>query len=134
MEARTLLAVTKCKVLLINLGSCSGKNSIADYLITKHNFTLIRLTERPLLAAQADSDAPSHVLLRPNGQARPQIGFYSFEDLIDYVTKRWREHFVVTDIRDEASLELLLRRPFALFVSVDAPLLVRWKRFSNRYV
>jgi dCMP deaminase len=41
---------------------------------------------------------------------------------------------VTTDIRDESILELLLRRPFFLLVSIDAPLTTRWTRHKQRYI
>lgn len=45
---------------------------------------------------------------------------------------RWRERFVTTDIWDETVVDALLRRPFFLLVSVDAPVSVRWQRFKAR--
>jgi dCMP deaminase len=58
--------------------------------------------------------------------------FTSTEDLLDFVTKRWRERWVTTDIHTESILDKLLRRPFFILVSVDAPVSVRWKRFQAR--
>lgn len=85
-----------------------------------------------MLPVEADIKSFDHKDSHPKSQAPSQIGFSDFEELVDYATKRWREHFVITDIRDEVSLQLFLRRPFALFVSVDAPLLIRFKRFNGR--
>lgn len=48
------------------------------------------------------------------------------------MTKRWREHWILTDIHSEIILDLLLRRPFFLLISVDAPTTLRYARFSNR--
>lgn len=48
------------------------------------------------------------------------------------VTLRWRERWVTTDIWDDSVVDALLRRPFFLLVSVDAPVSVRWKRFTDR--
>jgi len=39
---------------------------------------------------------------------------------------------VTTDIWDENVVDALLRRPFILLVSVDAPVSVRWRRFQQR--
>jgi dCMP deaminase len=58
--------------------------------------------------------------------------FYTPEDLLDFVTKRWRERWVTTDIHTESILDKILRRPFFILVSVDAPVSVRWKRFQAR--
>jgi dCMP deaminase len=55
-------------------------------------------------------------------------GFDSAEDLLDFVTQRWRERWVVDEIPSEAVLDLFARRPFFLLISVDAPVTTRWRR------
>jgi dCMP deaminase len=52
--------------------------------------------------------------------------------LLDFVTKSWRSRWVITSIPSEAVLDALSRRPFFILISVDAPLLVRWKRYQAR--
>lgn len=58
--------------------------------------------------------------------------FADVDSLLDFMTKRWNERWVTTDIWDNHVLDRLLQRPFFLLVSVDAPLGLRWKRFSDR--
>lgn len=73
----------------------------------------------------------------PDGRSAQEDDEVSFEDvetLLDFVTKRWRERWVTTDVWDEHVLEVLLRRPFFFLVSVDAPVTVRWERFKARCV
>lgn len=65
-------------------------------------------------------------------RAGPPHVFSTPEELLDFVTKRWRSRFVTTDIPTEAVLDVFLRRPFFLLLSVDAPLTVRWRRFQER--
>jgi dCMP deaminase len=48
------------------------------------------------------------------------------------VTKQWRERWVTTDVQTESILDKLLRRPFFILVSVDAPVGVRWRRFQAK--
>jgi dCMP deaminase len=60
------------------------------------------------------------------------LTFPDVNSLLDFVTKRWREHWVLTDIHSESTLDLLLRRPFFLLISVDAPTSLRYSRFSTR--
>jgi dCMP deaminase len=62
------------------------------------------------------------------------ISFGTADALLDYVTASWKEHWVTTDIWDEQVLDVLLRRPFFLLVSVDAPVTIRWERFKARYL
>jgi dCMP deaminase len=58
--------------------------------------------------------------------------FLDIDSLLDFVTLRWRERWVTTDIWDDTVVDALLRRPFFLLVSVDAPVSVRWQRFKDR--
>ena len=60
--------------------------------------------------------------------------FVNADELLDFVTKRWQELWVTCDIWDENVLEIMLRRPFFLLVSVDAPVSLRWKRYKGRSV
>lgn len=62
----------------------------------------------------------------------PEFVFENIDSLIEFVTKRWRERWVTTDIWDANTSDRLLQRPFFLLVSVDAPVSLRWKRFSDR--
>ena len=104
-------------------GLCAGKHEVANYLVQKHNFKVLGL--EPLFSHPVPINevvSSEHVAKR----------FASAKDLLDYVTERWRDQFVTVDIRNETVLEILLRRPFFILVSVDAPLSVRWKRYKDR--
>jgi dCMP deaminase len=71
----------------------------------------------------------------PSSEAAPvdqQHVFADVDALLDFVTLRWKERWVTTDIWDDEVVDALLRRPFFLLVSVDAPVSVRWKRFTDR--
>jgi dCMP deaminase len=73
----------------------------------------------------------------PSPEHNDDEGDVSFTDvhaLLDFVTLRWRDRWVTTDIWDEGVVDALLRRPFFLLVSVEAPISVRWERFRARYV
>jgi len=65
-------------------------------------------------------------------ESSDQHTFETVDTLVDFVTKRWRERWVITDIYNESVLDILLRRPFFILISVDAPVSVRWKRFQQR--
>ena len=126
---------------------CAGKHTTAEYLVQHHAFLRLHLPSstqlqplRPPLntySPQAPSPDLDHLRLLPS--VTDQVGtrglsFPDVESLLEFVTKRWREHWVLTDIYEEATLELLLRRPFFLLINVDAPVGVRFGRFSERYV
>ncbi|GAB7347648.1 hypothetical protein MBLNU459_g4516t1 [Dothideomycetes sp. NU459] len=52
----------------------------------------------------------------------PQLEFPDVKTLDDHMSHSWQENCVLTTIWDESVLETLLKRPFFIFVSVDAPI------------
>ncbi|OAL38509.1 hypothetical protein AYO20_02158 [Fonsecaea nubica] len=119
---------------------CSGKHTTAEYLVQHHGFLRLHLPTpqqfQPSQSTSASHDlSPDHLRLLPS--VTDQIGtrglsFPDVESLLDFVTRRWREHWVLTDIYDETTLEILLRRPFFMLLNVDAPLGTRFERFNER--
>ncbi|KAF2802004.1 uncharacterized protein BDZ99DRAFT_402452 [Mytilinidion resinicola] len=120
--------------MLIGLcgGICAGKSAIATYLIEEHRFRRISLARTASTPAVKKSASNAHV---PTPEYNTDDGDASFPDvdaLLDFVTLRWREHWVTTDIWDESVVDALMRRPFFLLVSVEAPVSIRWERFRSR--
>ncbi|KAH9900132.1 cytidine deaminase-like protein [Xylariomycetidae sp. FL2044] len=68
----------------------------------------------------------------PPSSGVPDHTFPSAAALLDFVTKNWRSRWVTTDVRTEAILDALSRRPFFLLISVDAPVTVRWRRYQEQ--
>ncbi|KAI9736809.1 MAG: Deoxycytidine monophosphate (dCMP) deaminase [Claussenomyces sp. TS43310] len=95
-------------------GICAGKRTVAQYLTDHHGFTHLHLQK----TAQNGASMPS----------ADQHTFAHVDALVDFVTKRWRDRWVTTDIHDEDVLDILERRPFFILISVDAPVSVRWRR------
>ena len=109
-----------------NKAKCAGKNSIAEYLIEQEDFQRLGLSRDLSIASNSSVGAN----LSP-----PACAFTSFDDidiLLEFVTKRWSQRWVTTDIHSQAILEKLQKRPFFLLVSVDAPVSLRWQRFVQR--
>ncbi len=102
-------------------GICAGKHSIANYMVEEHGFRLLTLLATTAPKTRATSELKAE-----------DFTFVNIQSLIDFVTRRWRERWVTTDVRDEVSLDSLLRRPFFILVGVDAPVSVRWRRFEAR--
>lgn len=139
---------------------CSGKHTTAEYLVQHHGFLRLHLPTPSQLQhvvvnnSYAPSSCPTtgdesksngtipggepllaHLLPSVTDQKGTRgLTFPDVDGLLEFVTKRWREHWVLTDIYDENTLELLLRRPFFLLLNVEAPVGVRYQRFSERYV
>jgi dCMP deaminase len=126
---------------------CSGKRTIANFLISNHDFTRLRLrqvndntpsnlefdTSTPVPTPPAEEPNPLSngiKTLQINGNG--DVWFDTMSDMTEYVTKRWRENFVTVDIWKEEDLEIISKRPFFLLISVDAPITIRWNRFNER--
>ncbi|KAK3309029.1 cytidine deaminase-like protein [Chaetomium strumarium] len=103
---------------------CAGKRTIAQYLVDHHGFTWLYLDH----GSRGGTDKGV------NGAGTQPTSNTSSppDELLDFVTKHWRERWVTTDIPDEGILDMYSRRPFFLLISVDAPLTVRWRRFRAR--
>ncbi|QDS71751.1 hypothetical protein FKW77_009020 [Venturia effusa] len=111
-------------------GIAAGKSSIATYLVNEHNFTRIHLTRTSPPPAVERSASSSQIPKDTSSKEEPT--FPTVAALLDFVTSRWQQHWVITDIWDEKILDWLLHRPFFLLVSVDAPITLRWERFKTR--
>ncbi|KAH8818988.1 cytidine deaminase-like protein [Xylogone sp. PMI_703] len=137
--------------MLIGLcgGICAGKHTVARYLAEHHGFTHLYLLPRdakstpPLTNSDGStslngmSEGLTDYTRQANGSTVSSVekgshAFNSADDLLNFVTKRWRERWVTTDIYTETVLDKYLNRPFFILVSVDAPVSVRWKRFQAR--
>ena len=100
----------------------------------EHGFKRLRLQRTASTPSVEKSASNAHVPHEDGEDAEDAVSFRTAEALLDYVTARWREHWVTTDVWDEEVLDVFLRRPFFLLVSVDAPVTMRWERFKARYV
>lgn len=117
---------------------CAGKSEVAKYLkfqgfqrLYIHGTT--PLTDYVPSASGSELQSESSEPNTPNYEAEyGDRKFGSAGELVDYVTKRWRKHFVV-DIQDLSTLEVLAKRPFFLHIAVDAPLMIRYERYKIRF-
>ncbi|KAG5917730.1 hypothetical protein E4U53_004170 [Claviceps sorghi] len=123
-------------------GICSGKKTVARYLVEHHGFQQLYLepagkheqgsSRDDVQQQQQQQQQQQHVASSGPADAAASDTFGSPEALLDYVTLRWRSRFVTTDMPTEAVLDVFVRRPFFLLLSIDAPLTVRWRRFRQR--
>ncbi|KAK3327779.1 cytidine deaminase-like protein [Cercophora scortea] len=125
---------------------CAGRSTIAQYLVAHHGFTRLSLdadaSQHPegQALSRAVTDATAAIastallsrLTITSPRSKQSQSFPSVDALLEFVTKRWRERWVTTDVPNEAVLDMYARRPFFLLISVDAPLTVRWQRFQER--
>ncbi|KAK2762821.1 Deoxycytidine monophosphate (dCMP) deaminase [Arachnomyces sp. PD_36] len=123
--------------MLIGLcgGICAGKHSVAEHLIQKHGFQRLQLDGSPYPTIEGTPDDELRLKatsLEPTTDSKSPRTFHTISEMLEFVTPRWRERWITTDLWDASTLDQLLLRPFFLLVSVDAPVSLRWKRFSDR--
>lgn len=117
------LAVTPTEVLgrqimptLILLGPrCSGKNTVADYLVSEEGFERVRITSSSWASTSKQRDGDSLV-------------FSTASDFLDYATLNWRKRYVTCDRMSRADLDGFVKRPWVLLVGCEARMAWRWKR------
>ena len=119
------------------LGTCSGKKSVADYLIAKHGFVALHLN-KDSTKSKGNSSSNLDDLYRCTLQPLPHDGtkrtFSTIDSLVAFLIERWKERWVTTDIWDNDILKQLSTRPFFILISVEAPLSTRWHRLKERQV
>ena len=111
---------------------CAGKQSVAEYLTEKHGFVDLHIARTGSLPAAHNIASQDHVSQLHQGNSDTKTSFVDVESLLEFVTERWRERWVTTDIWDETMLTILLRRPSFILISVEAPISLRWQRFKQR--
>ncbi|KAI7872085.1 cytidine deaminase-like protein [Spinellus fusiger] len=99
---------------------CSGKHTVVEYLVKKHGFLFVSLQSK------YTQPLPHEVVL-----------FSTLDEMQVHVTERWRDNFVTCDVDGDGLWLLKLiyvyrKRPFFLMVSVEAPLHMRYRRYTER--
>lgn len=98
----------------------AGKTEVARYL-TFQGF-------RPVAIKEASNGSVKHSRY---GKLELEVEEFSdFDALLDYVTANWRSHFVISHINDMDMLRMLQKRPFFLHISIDAPINLRYQRYT----
>ena len=106
-------------------GICAGKNSVAEYLVKHHGFT--RLYMKPPSPSLEREDSTEF-----GTDSLNTLVFENALSLLEHVTKQWQQRWVTTNVWNESVLDVFLRRPSFLLVSVDAPVSLRWIRLKER--
>ena len=100
-------------MLVILLGPrSSAKSTIADILVSSSDYKRVRIN--------------------PTDQKGDYLSFNSSSDFLDHATLHWRSHFVCTDLVTRKDIDSFRKRPFALLVSVEAPLGWRYARANEK--
>jgi dCMP deaminase len=111
---------------------CSGKSSVKKYLqglgFQNIDYDNCEKSKRPQGALTKNSN-----ILAEQSTDGPFF-YQDFNALLSYVTQNWRKDFVCTSLRTLQTLRSCAQRPFFVLLSVDAPVLMRWRRYNKRYV
>ncbi|KAF5368431.1 hypothetical protein D9758_002253 [Tetrapyrgos nigripes] len=139
---------------------CSGKSSLEDYLVSVKGFVSIRIglgsprnsidqgiSELSLANTSTSSsvsrkhesfltfDATPLPSPSPNSPKNifddNHLNFDSPEEVLDHVTRNWKTNFVTCDLDTKGLIEMFIKRPFFMLVSVDAPIYDRFLRFQK---
>ncbi|KAF8506786.1 cytidine deaminase-like protein [Russula emetica] len=99
----------------------SGKSTVETYL-----------TERGFIPVKLISRTPEH-----EGRAQARRGtehllcFTSAAELLEHVTRNWRQDFVTQDLRTEQAIQMFIKRPFFMLLSIDGPISDRFRRANS---
>lgn len=74
-----------------------------------------------------------HVGLSKSEKNREEdiVLYENSEDLLTDVTIHWRENFVTCDVEHIEGIDMYIKRPFFLLITVDSSLLVKFKRYTK---
>ncbi|KAJ7631046.1 cytidine deaminase-like protein [Roridomyces roridus] len=134
----------------------SGKTAVENYLVSKHDFQRVRITNDPdsedthsdesfesasTVDPYHEQIASRHLSFLSLGPVSPQPSpanfdkktrhFPSQSDLLNFVTRHWKADFVTVDLCTRELVETFVKRPFFLLLSIDAPLLDRFHRTKS---
>ncbi|KAG0215922.1 Deoxycytidine monophosphate (dCMP) deaminase [Mortierella sp. GBA30] len=102
--------------------SCSGKHEIMNLLASIYGFT-------PLFLRSVNSISQ----LNNDRERNSAQTFDTIEAMLDHVTLNWMDHFVTCDVNTVEGIGILRKRPFFLLLSVESPMMVRYRRCIARY-
>lgn len=116
--------------------TCSGKHEVMNLMASFYGFTRLYLRV-PAASSHDTSDTKS---IRSNGQwispsrhkAQPFLEFDTISEMLDHVTLNWMDHFVTCGVHTVGDIAILRKRPFFLLLSVESPIMIRFRRCVSR--
>ncbi|KAH7057864.1 putative dCMP deaminase [Linnemannia elongata] len=110
--------------------SCSGKHEVMNLLATMYHFTRLHLRSSLLRKNLQSGNSEEQKLHTQRGQTRME--FDTIEAMLDHVTLNWMDHFVTCDVNSVEGIAILRKRPFFLLLSVESPMMTRFRRSVAR--
>ncbi|KAF9373813.1 Deoxycytidine monophosphate (dCMP) deaminase [Podila verticillata] len=106
--------------------ACSGKHEVANLLTIHYGFVQLGLK---CDSSEGATRARSRSLARTG---LPHKDFDTIEQMLDYVTLHWMDHYVTCDVHTVQGISILRKRPFFLLLSVESPMMMRYRRCVDR--
>lgn len=108
-------------IMLIGLAATpgSGAEDVTDILCENLHFKLLYI-----------GSETGKLTMKP--QYKDVVRFSDCTEMINYVTANWMDNMVIPDVSVLPNLELFLKRPFFLLITVDASLLVKFNRYKMK--
>ncbi|KAF9145567.1 Deoxycytidine monophosphate (dCMP) deaminase [Mortierella sp. GBA39] len=110
--------------------SCGGKHEVMNLLATMYHFTCLYLRSSSASKGLQSDRSEEQKHHTQTGQTR--IEFDTIEALLDHVTLNWMDHFVTCDVNSVEGIAILRKRPFFLLLSVESPMMTRFRRSVAR--
>lgn len=111
--------------------SCSGKHEVMNLLAAMYHFTRLYLRSSSTSKDSQSDRSEEQKHYTQKGQTR--IEFDTIEAMLDHVTLNWMDHFVTCDVNSVEGIAILRKRPFFLLLSVESPMMTRFRRSVTRY-
>ena len=89
----------------------SGRRTFASILREKYNFTIVKVSSEP----------------SPPG-TESILHFLNVDEMLEWVTERWRDDFVWPELEDVEEHEKVSKRPFFMLIEIKARVSDRMKR------
>ncbi|KAF9980810.1 Deoxycytidine monophosphate (dCMP) deaminase [Mortierella antarctica] len=100
--------------------SCSGRHEVMNLLDSVYGFTRLFLQSATPDSQHTDQDT------------RGARCFDTIEAMLEHVTLNWMQHFATCDVNTVEGIAILRKRPFFLMLSVESPMMVRYRRCVQR--
>eukprot|EP00833_Pecoramyces_ruminatium_P004756 jgi/Orpsp1_1/1178788/evm.model.c7180000066742.2 len=120
----------------------SGKRTIADYLIKNFKFEeiylqhensddkIINLTTKNII----DSNNKLTTIGKEIIKNKDALIFKETQKFLDFVTSNWTDNYVLCSECYSSDLLLFKKRPSFLLISVNAPVMKRYKRYKEDFI
>ncbi|KAF9195638.1 Deoxycytidine monophosphate (dCMP) deaminase [Haplosporangium sp. Z 11] len=103
-----------------------------NLLASNYGFTRLYLKKSPTSTTHTLERTLNRLHQKLQHQEEQSKEFDTIEAMLNHVTVNWMDHFVTCDVNSVPGIAVLRRRPFFLVLSVEAPMMIRYRRCVAR--